>query len=192
MVSFFVNNCNLVIASDTDMCGRYSVGPSVVTFAQEFDPSFQDNSLPVYNASPGRQLPLVLDRMSQRIEMYTWGFIPAWVKEDTHQLLINARCESVEIKGSLKDCFRNQRCLVLSDGYYEWKKTTQGKQPYHISLRHIESFAMAGLWQRRSDGEGRFCIITTTAADSIRSIHDRMPVILPPYQYDLWYGKTPR
>ena len=116
--------------------------------------------------------------------------IPSWAKEKSiGNRLINARGETVATKPSFRSAFKRQRCLVLADGYYEWKKEGKAKQPYHLSLESDEPFAFAGLWERwsASGPTSESCtIITTGAHETLRAIHDRMPVILSPNDYDEW------
>jgi putative SOS response-associated peptidase YedK len=104
--------------------------------------------------------------------------------------MINARAETVRSKPAYRAAFLHRRCLVPADGFYEWRRQPDGKRPYRIALTNEEPFAFAGLWERWQ-GEGgdeieSFTIIVTQANDTIRPIHDRMPVILAPDGYDLW------
>jgi len=104
--------------------------------------------------------------------------------------LINARAETVAEKPSFRKPFRERRCLVPADGYYEWKREGSRKQPYHIRLNSERPFAFAGLWDWWSDEEGQSiescAILTTKPNERLASIHDRMPVILPPAAYEPW------
>ena len=99
-----------------------------------------------------------------------------------------ARSETVAEKPSFRKAFKDRRCLVLSDGFYEWRRTSDGKQPYYIHMKDGSPFAFAGLWESWRDGEEiRSCtIITTDANELVGEIHNRMPVILPPEDYSLW------
>jgi putative SOS response-associated peptidase YedK len=124
-----------------------------------------------------------------------WGLIPFWAKEESiGNRMINARAESVPSKPTFKRPFARQRCLVLADGFYEWQKTGSVKQPYRITLQSGDLFAFAGLWDRwkKPDGEElqTFTIITTEANDLTRKLHDRMPVILSPEDYETWLDPT--
>jgi putative SOS response-associated peptidase YedK len=103
--------------------------------------------------------------------------------------MINARSETAAEKPSFRKAFRTRRCLVVADGFYEWQKTKEGKQPYRFGLRSNQPFGFAGLWERwEKEGEPvESCtILTTDANELMRPIHDRMPVILPKDQYGLW------
>ena len=103
--------------------------------------------------------------------------------------LISARAETVATKPSFRSAFKRRRCLIAADGFYEWQKRDDGKQPFHIRLRSGEPFAFAGLWERWAKGAEpvESCtIITTDANEMTEDLHDRMPVILPKDTYDLW------
>lgn len=177
------------------MCGRYSIGSDIQQIAQELHAEMPENYRPKYNAAPSQLLPVVGNTSRNKIMLYEWGIIPQWAKEGAQsKRLINARAETVHEKGTFKQPFRKRRCLVPADGYYEWKKTDQGKIPYRIILKNEHPFVFAGLWsthQDESGGEARdFCIITTQAADNIAHIHDRMPVILEKDCWDFWLSDT--
>jgi len=104
--------------------------------------------------------------------------------------MINAHSETAAEKPSFRKAFKERRCLIPADGFYEWQKTNGGKQPYHLKMRDGRLFAFAGLWESwkgDEEGEIRSCtILTTDANDLVGEVHHRMPVILPPETYDLW------
>ena len=104
--------------------------------------------------------------------------------------MINARAESVADKPSFRSAFRRRRCLVVTDGFYEWEKLAQRKQPYYIFMRDRRPFAFAGLWERWQKGDAEaiesFTIITTAPNELVAPLHDRMPVILHSEDYDSW------
>jgi putative SOS response-associated peptidase YedK len=173
------------------MCGRYtlriSVDPLVEAFEiEEYPPSLN----PSYNIAPTQELAAVVEEDEKRkLEMLRWGLIPSWAKDPAiGNKMINARAETVSEKPSFRSAFKKRRCLILADGFYEWKKTDDGKQPYHVKMENGSPFAFAGLWETWKDGEEiRSCtIITTEANDLMKEIHHRMPVILPPEDYDMW------
>ena len=123
--------------------------------------------------------------------MLRWGLIPSWAQDPAMGMkLINARAETAAEKPSFRKPFRERRCLVLADGYYEWKREGARKQPYYIRLNSERPFAFAGLWDRWNDKAGKTiescAILTTTPNERLASIHDRMPVILPPVAYEPW------
>jgi putative SOS response-associated peptidase YedK len=119
-----------------------------------------------------------------------WGLIPAWADDPKiGNRMINARSDTVAAKPAFRTAFQRRRCLVAADGYYEWKQLPDGKQPYLIGRRNGGPMAFAGLWERWTKGEQPIescTIITTDAGDAVSAIHDRMPVILPPEEYDRW------
>jgi putative SOS response-associated peptidase YedK len=176
------------------MCGRYSIGEGIQQLSLELDVAPPPDFVPRYNAAPSQALPVVSNAQRQQVALYTWGVIPFWAKEKG-QRLINARAETVAEKSTFKKSFQQRRCLVLADGYYEWKKTPQGKVPHRLMRTDEQPFVFAGLWDERADQETGevhrdFCIITTAASPSIADIHDRTPVILPKEVWDFWLGDT--
>jgi putative SOS response-associated peptidase YedK len=117
-----------------------------------------------------------------------WGMIPFWAK-DKKTSFINARAETVLEKPAFRAAVKKRRCLVLADGYYEWRKEGKAKLPYYHHLRDGRPFAFAGLWDRWDGGGSPIesCTIITTAANELaRSVHDRMPVILPAEAIAVW------
>jgi putative SOS response-associated peptidase YedK len=120
-----------------------------------------------------------------------WGLIPGWAKEPgIGNRFINARAETVASTPAFRSAFRERRCLILTDGFYEWQGQGGRKRPWCIRMRDGRPFAFAGLWERWTDPAGRAIdsctIITTTPSDLIRPFHHRMPVILLPRDHDLW------
>ena len=106
--------------------------------------------------------------------------------------MINARSETIDEKASFKNSFKSKRCLVVSDGFYEWKKDEKEKQPYRFVMKDRKPFVMAGLWERWDKGEKPLftcTVITTIPNDVTRNVHDRMPVILPEDTYDTWLNR---
>ncbi len=118
------------------------------------------------------------------------GLIPVWTSDIKKQpLLINAKSETAATKPSFRSAFKRRRCLMVADGYYEWKVIGKKKQPYYHRLSDERPFAFAGLWERWEKGEKpvESCTILTTDANSLASaVHDRMPVILPRAAYNAW------
>ena len=124
-----------------------------------------------------------------------WGLIPFWAKDRSiGSRMINARAETVVDKPSFRDAFRRRRCLVLADGFYEWRRTGSGKRPMRVALRSREPFAFAGIWSMWKDTEGNpiptCAIITTSANELLSPIHHRMPVILPREMEGLWLDRS--
>ena len=176
------------------MCGRYSIGPEIETLVEKLNVALPPDFSPHYNAAPSQHLPVVSNQHPGQVTLYQWGLIPFWAKNPSGQRLINARSETVHEKSTFKRAFRSKRCLVPAGGYYEWKKTPQGKEPYRIILADESPFVFAGIWQTPSEQSAtqtpEYCIITTQAPTSIKNIHDRMPVILDKAAWDFWLSDT--
>jgi putative SOS response-associated peptidase YedK len=147
---------------------------------------------PRFNIAPTQQVGAVRQSTPGQREFVwmRWGLVPHWAKDPKiGNQLINARSESAASKPTFRDSFRRRRCLIAADGFYEWKKIGKQKQPYLIRMPDNRPFAFAGLWDRWGDGADRFesCTILTTAANErLRELHERMPVILDPADYDQW------
>ncbi len=173
------------------MCGRYTLKTPVNELAKQFEVEEYPSSItPSYNIAPTQQVATVLAEDGKRkLEMLHWGLIPSWADDPAiGNRMINARGETVAEKPSFRSAFKNRRCLILADGFYEWQKTDNGKQPFYIRMEDGLPFAFAGLWESWHNGrEIRSCtIITTDANELVGDIHNRMPVILHPEDYDLW------
>ena len=128
--------------------------------------------------------------------MVRWGLVPSWAKDEKMGArMINARGETVAEKPSFRSAVKSRRCLVPANGFYEWVRTPDGKQPHYIHFSDGRVFAFAGLWERWTKGEGgpldTCTIITTTPNDLIANLHDRMPVILPPDHFSEWLEPAP-
>ena len=174
------------------MCGRFTQKYSwreVRDFLDLLGPA--QNLQPRYNLAPTQDAFVVrADEKGKRFgSMMRWGLIPPWAKDlKIGYSTINARAETVDTKASFRSAFKKRRCLVPADGFYEWQKREKGKQPYRITLKDEGIFAFAGLWELWKGEEEieSFTIIVTDANDFLRPIHDRMPVILEPADYDVW------
>jgi len=176
------------------MCGRYTNTISLKKLADRFGfKPLKSQFPPRYNIAPGQEAPVVVFQGANTLEMMLWGLVPRWAKEKKMGYkMINARAETLHEKPSFKRPFQGQRCLVLADSFYEWKKVpgSKSKIPMRIVLKNREPFAFAGLWDKWTTPEGKelysFTIVTTQANDKLKSIHDRMPVILDPNQEATW------
>ncbi len=175
------------------MCGRYTLKSPIHILAEEFGITGPLPEVrPSYNVAPGRNVAAVLDGGDggRRLEVLKWGLVPSWAKDPgIGNRMINARSETAAEKPSFRKAMKERRCLILADGFYEWRKMGNGKQPYHARMADGRPFAFAGLWERwERDGEElRTCAILTTGAnDLMRPVHDRMPVILPREEYEMW------
>ena len=173
------------------MCGRYTLKTPAGRLAEEFgfDGSLPDLP-PNYNVAPTQQVAAVLaEGGERRLEMLRWGLVPPWADDpQIGSRMINARSETAPEKPSFRRAFRERRCLIPADGFYEWKRMNGGKQPYYIRMEGASPFAFAGLWESWDrEGEIRSCTILTTGANPlVGEIHDRMPVIVAPDAYDVW------
>jgi len=171
------------------MCGRYNIRTNARDFAEilavvrEFDFDFQ----PRYNVAPTQTVICVRDSDEREFFQAKWGLIPSWAKDTKiGSSCINARSETVDTKPAFRSAFKKRRCLVVADGFYEWRKTD--KQPHNITLKSGPMF-FAGLWETWNSPEGpvESCTICTTAANEfMQALHDRMPVILPRELVDHW------
>jgi len=181
------------------MCGRFTLTQTDEAIARSFKVNVL-NILPSYNIAPSQAIAAILenDSDSQReLAFLRWGLIPSWAKDvKIGYNLINARSETVLEKPSFRSAFKHRRCLILADGFYEWQHSEDGKgqkQPYYFRMKDSEIFAFAGLWEVWESKEGdiiKSCTILTTAANQLlEPIHDRMPVILQPKDYDTWLDR---
>lgn len=174
------------------MCGRFTQTKPADRYARLFGLTTQMRFVPRYNVAPTQAVLLCRNSASGARELVSlrWGLIPHWVKEPgTGYSTINARAETVADKPAYRDAFRQRRCLIPADGFYEWKPDRPRKQPYYIHRRDNEPFAFAGLWDRWDHAQDRIesCTIIVTAANElVVPIHDRMPVILDPAAYSRW------
>ncbi len=177
------------------MCGRFTLKTPTTTIRSLF-PGLSIPDLPArYNIAPTQQVACVRESADAGVEfaLLRWGLVPFWAKDlKIGANMINARADTIASKPAFRAAFKKRRCLVFADGYYEWKKEEGEKQPYHItSIGQPSGFCMAGLWEKWQSPETgdvvQTCsIITTNSAASISSIHDRMPVILSPNDFDCW------
>lgn len=174
------------------MCGRFTLQTPSNELAKLFNVIVPDLS-PRYNIAPSQQIATVRlkpEDEKRELAMLHWGLIPFWANDSkTGYRMINARAETVAQKPSFRNAFKKRRCLVVADGFYEWQKTNGKKQPFLIHMKDDRPFAFAGLWEHweGDDEEIESCtIIVTDANDLLEPIHDRMPVILSPDEYDFW------
>ncbi len=150
---------------------------------------------PDYNIPPGQKILAIvqLEEENNRAVNLHWGLIPSWSKDSKiSSHLINARAETLTEKPSFKNAYRQRRCLIPATGFFEWQATTNGKQPYHIHKQENALFAFAGVWEHWEHQQETIyscTIITTAANDKIAPIHNRMPVIIAPDDYNRWLDK---
>lgn len=167
------------------VCGRYSLALGDPVGLRARFPLGEALEIPRrFNVAPGDEVLAVIDSSSgPHGEMLRWGLVPHWARKATDLRTINARAETVEERPAYRSAFRDSRCLILADGFYEWRRDPDGRRrAFHITLQDGAPFAFAGLWASRRSEQGvlRSCAIITTAANrAVAAIHDRMPVILP-------------
>jgi putative SOS response-associated peptidase YedK len=180
------------------MCGRFTLTADLERVEERF--SFRRaekiSFTPRYNIAPSQPvLAVINDGEERRAGLLRWGLIPSWAKDEAiGNRMINARAETLAEKPSFKRALQKRRCLVIADGFYEWKAGGKKKTPMFIALRSREPFGFAGLWEtwKAPDGEAvHSCtIITTTPNALMESIHNRMPVILPRAAEEVWLDRT--
>ncbi len=175
------------------MCGRFSLGASAATLLGYFPVQESVAWTARYNLAPSQEVLTLVQPAggAREVRRMRWGLIPSWAKESAiGNQLINARAETVATKPAFRTALRERRCLILTDGFYEWQAQGRRKQPWCIRMRDGRPFAFAGLWDRWADPEGRAIesctIITTTPSALIQKFHHRMPVILAPRDHDAW------
>jgi putative SOS response-associated peptidase YedK len=177
------------------MCGRYRLSRRKQLVEEYFGTASGDDDWnPRYNIAPSQPVVTIRQDASEpvrKLSMMRWGLLPSWAKDPSVGYeTINARAETVATTASFREPFKSQRCLIPADGFYEWQRNGKTKQPYCFEVNDGELFAFAGLWDRWMNPHGESiesCTILTTTPNSLLSdIHDRMPVILGPDNYDLW------
>ena len=173
------------------MCGRLTLVSPFVAVTERFHAAVPLDLQPRYNIAPGQEVLCVIRDGENRIETLRWGLIPHWAKDPAiGNRLINARAETLAEKPSFQSAFSKRRCLVVADGFYEWRRAGKRKVPVYIFLKSKKPFGIAGLyecWKAPDGKELRTCtIVTTDANDLVRPFHDRMPVIVPADAEDRW------
>ncbi len=176
------------------MCGRFTltVDPADLQAALP-GVAVPSDMPPRYNVAPTQPVAVVANNGQNKVEFFQWGLIPSWAKDPKiGSRMINARAETLAEKPAFRTAYKRRRCLVLADGFYEWRKEPgrTAKTPMYIRLKSGAPFAFAGLWEAwHPDGDEPLLtctIITTTPNSLLQKIHDRMPVILKPEAHALW------
>ena len=181
------------------MCGRFTLTASPAKLRDAFPIFDIPDTKPRFNVAPTQQILAVRQEEGEkpRASFLRWGLIPSWAKEKKLAAsLINARADSVATKPSFRSAFKRRRCLILADGFYEWQKGAKKgpKQAFYFRLSDGRPFGFAGLWEHWTGEEPAIescAIITTDANDTLRPVHDRMPVILDPRDYARWLDPAP-
>jgi putative SOS response-associated peptidase YedK len=179
------------------MCGRFTRKEQIKALLDVLKAVIRCDLSPSYNIAPSQMVPCVRNAPEngyRECVLLKWGLIPSWAKDPSiGYKMINARAETVAEKPSFRKAFLHQRCLVIADGFYEWKREGKAKRPYYIRFKDSRPFAFAGLWESWKDPShenGRqvdsCTIITIEANEFMQPIHHRMPVILNLRNYDVW------
>ena len=174
------------------MCGRFTQRADSKRIAKEFKVTEVPAVEARYNVAPTQEVLAVRGRGDGReMTFFKWGLVPSWAKDASMGArLINARSETVAEKPAFRAAFKQRRCVIPADGFYEWQRTEGRKQPFFFRMRDEHPFGFAGLWERWEGEGGRVinscAILTTEANEVLRPVHDRMPVILHPDDYELW------
>ncbi len=177
------------------MCGRYRLSRRKQVIEEHFDSvSGEEDWTPRYNIAPTQSVPIIRQHAKEprrELSLVRWGLIPSWAKDASGAAkMINARSETAATLPAFRDALKSRRCIVPTDGFYEWLRSGKNKQPYCFEVDDGELFAFAGLWDRWKDPSGNWvksCSILTTKPNAVTStVHDRMPAILQKDDYDLW------
>lgn len=182
------------------MCGRFALTVDPADLADAFlEFTFPGGLVPRYNVAPTQPLLALPNDGSRAAGFFVWGLVPSWAKDPSiGARLINARAETLAEKPAFRAAYKYRRCLIFSDGFYEWQARpgTKAKVPHFIRLKSGEPFAFAGLWEHWQSPDGSevrsAAIITTEPNELVSSLHNRMPVILPRQAYVRWLDPSPR
>ena len=173
------------------MCGRKTLTKDIASIIEEMNIEEwgAQGYQPSYNIAPTNFSPVIINKGKKSTKMMKWGLIPSWSKnEHIGQKMINARIETILEKPSFSNLTHNQRCVVLTDGYYEWNK--QNNQPYYITHKKNKTLPLAGLWTKWESSDSNiifsYTVITRKSIKSIGHLHNRMPVILKNQKIDKW------
>ena len=156
------------------MCGRYTLTATPEQLAELLDLAQVSDFPPRFNVAPTQQVAaarVLIEGGGRQLDLLRWGLVPFWAKDlKFGSRMINARAETISSKPAFRAAFKRRRCLVLADGFYEWRRTPDGKQPYYITLEDGRPFAIAGLWERWTGGEGEpveTCTLITTTPNAL-------------------------
>ena len=183
------------------MCGRY-IATTVPDEMRQVFATVNDtpNWQPTWNMAPTQDAPVIRLHPAtgaRHLDLLRWGLLPHWARGDPKKTRqpINARAETVATLPTFRDAFARRRCIVPIDGFYEWQVGAQGKQPHAIARVDGRVMALAGIWEgwRGPDGQAirTYAVVTTTAADALGHLHERMPVILEEADWAAWLGEAP-
>ena len=173
------------------MCGRFVLIATVEELVEKFRIAEANKINARYNIAPTQTIAAVREQQGTRkLDSLRWGLVPSWSKDEKiGARMINARAETVHEKPAYRAPFKKRRCIVPASGFYEWARVGKEKRPHYVRFRDEKPFGIAALWDVW-EGEGgaiESCTLITTSANKlVGAIHDRMPVILPPADYDAW------
>ena len=181
------------------MCGRIVLSSAPHVLAEKFYLDMVPDLLPRYNIPPATDIAAVVPNPrteGRLVRMFRWGLVPPWSPgPEVGAKMINARSETVLEKPSFREAFRQRRCLIPVDGFYEWQKRDKARQPFLFRRKDRTVFALAGIWEQWEYPGGRrldsCSILTTSANGTMRPVHHRMPVILPEKDWKLWLDLAP-
>lgn len=175
------------------MCARFTLFTPGDRIARMFDLAEVPDLRPRYNVAPSQLVAVIGTKAAgggRGLAMFRWGFVPHWANTPNDgPRPVNAKAETVAEKPAFRDSFRQRRCLIPADGFYEWEDTPQGKRPLFYRLASGEPMALAGIWDVWPGPTEKLftCAVLTTAANPlVEPVHDRMPVILPPEDWTAW------
>jgi len=179
------------------MCGRFVRKSTITVIEDEFDIyEVQWASEPSYNIAPGQDIACVIGNGGNRLVKFRWGLVPFWADDPSiGYKMINARAETLAEKRSFARPFKSRRCLIVADGFYEWRKLADGKRkvPMYVHLRAGRPFGLAGLYENWKGKDGttlQTCTIITTSPNELMApIHNRMPAIIAPDERKIWLDK---
>jgi putative SOS response-associated peptidase YedK len=171
------------------MCGRFSLFHNAEEIRKRFKLKRLFNEwVKRHNIAPSQDILAVFDESGERVgQNVEWGLVPSWSAKGAKGI-INARAETLTQKPTFRDSFQNKRCLIIADGFYEWKRIGNEKQPYRITLKDGGLFAFGGLYDERN-GRRTAAIITTAPNAVMRPIHERMPLMLLGHDEGAWLDK---
>src|ERR1700687_980710 len=174
------------------MCGRFVITSPPAALRQIFGYIEQPNFPPRHNIAPTQPIPVIIvENGARHFRLMRWGLLPAWVKDPRKfTLLINARAETVQEKPAFKNAIKRRRCLIPADGYYEWQASGKRKRPHFIHRRGGGPIGLAGLAETWIGPNGEeldtVAIVTAPASADLAVLHDRVPVMIKPDDFDRW------
>jgi putative SOS response-associated peptidase YedK len=179
------------------MCERFYRTSAAAEIRKQFKIQKVPALMPRYNIAPTQTSPIIIaEGKSRELRLARWGLVPPWSRDlSLATRMINAPAETLAERAAYNTPFQSQRCLVPANGFYGWQSHSARKQPYKIALRNGALIAFAGLWEKWTPEGGEpvetFTIITTAASKLVSEVHDRMPVIIAPVDYQLWLIASP-